>query len=539
VAYRGVTAKFPVGSQGFTGTRNPSQAGPGNLTYVDGAELDGGIIRKEGGAVKINASALASGAVVISGISWDPTSAGHNDVVFLGDGSVRKDTGAGTFGTTLISGLTSVRDPPPVFVPAGGESVGSLRKLFLFSAPNQVKVVSGTGGAMADIPTPPADWSAGSFPTFGVQHQLRLFAGGNNSDLHRIYYSTLGNHGDFGGAGSGTLAIYPGEGERLVGGISFRGALVLFKYPFGIYLVNTQDPTPANWQVERLSKSVGTLNQHSIVQIENDVLYMDHAGNIHMLSATQEFGDVNTSNISAIANLEPFMRTDTNRASIRRAVGAWYASKRQAWFCVPLLGSSDNSLRIMIGYSQTQDQNQQQGGPRFFMSRRDSCVSLWMRPDTNNIPRPTVGDTIGFVWRLDADSRNKDGNAYSIDFETANTDLSFIDPSLATKMKAGQFLELASEPRGDWDLTVQVFWDDVLTDTLQFTMGGGGAALGDFILDTDALGSDVVHSQRKRMTGSGRRVKLVGHNGGLDQDVTIAEFHISFNVMDERIADAS
>jgi hypothetical protein len=261
---------------------------------------------------------------------------------------------------------------------------------------------------------------------------------------------------------------------------------------------------------------------------------MDHAGNIHLLSATQEFGGINTSNISAIAQLEPFMKTDTNRASIRRAVGGWYAAKRQAWFCVPLLGSTDNGLRIMLGYSPIADQ--QQGEiPRLFMSRRDICVSIWMRPDVNNIPRPTVGDASGFIWRLDDDSRNKDGVAYSIDFETANTDLSFIDESLATKMKAGQFLELASEPRGDWDLTINVFWDDILTDVIQFTMGGGGAAIGGFILDTDILGSDVVHSKRKRMEGSGRRIKISGHNGGLDQDITLADFHISFNVMDERI----
>jgi len=102
-------------------------------------------------------------------------------------------------------------------------------------------------------------------------------------------------------------------------------------------------------------------------------------------------------------------------------------------------------------------------------------------------------------------------------------------------MKAGQFLEVASEPRGDWDLTVEVYWDDNLTDTLQFNMGGTGAVLGSFILDTDALGSDVISSDRKRMVGSGRRLKLAAENVGLDQDVSISEFHLSFNVMDERI----
>ena len=535
MAYRGVTARLPVGSQGFTGTKNPSQAGPGHLTLVDGAELDGGIIRKEGGAQKINSAALGAGSVIVSGINWDPASGTRHDVIFLSNGTVRQDTGAGTFPTTMASGLINVREPPPYFMPAGGEAVGGNRKLFMFSSPNQVQVGIGAAGTMAAIGAPAADWTgAGNFPTFGVQHGARVFAGGNASDPHRIYYSTVTDHGNFTGAGSGTIAIYPGEGERLVGGLSFRGALVLFKYPFGIYIINTADLTPANWVVARMTRAVGTLNQHTIVQIENDVIYMDHVGNVHLLSATQEFGDVNTSDLSKVATLEPFVRTEINRTVIRRVVGAWYAAKKQAWFTLPRTGSTDNNLRLIIGFEQ---QPSQQGAapPRFFMSRRDICVSLWMRPDTDLIPRPTVGDASGFVWRLDDVSRNKDGVAYQINFETASTDLSFLDEALATRMKAGQFLELASEPKGDWDLTVNVFWDDTLTDTLQFSMGGSGAVLGSFILDTDVLGSDVVSSERKRLVGSGRRIKLSVLNGGLDQDVSISEFHLSFTPMDERI----
>jgi hypothetical protein len=438
----------------------------------------------------------------------------------------------------MTSGLVVNRDPPPIFVTAGGESVGSTRKLFLFSMGNQVQVASGAAATMAPISTPPADWASGNFPSFGVLHGFRLWGGGNNSDPHRLYYSTPGNHQDFTSAGSGTIAVFPGEGERLVAGISFRGALVVWKYPFGIYIVNTTDLTPANWSVTRLTRAVGGINQHCIVQVDNDVFYMDHAGTIHALSATQEFGDVNTSDISKSASMEPFIRTDINRSLIRRAQGIWYAAKHQAWFSLPRVGSSDSDIRIILGFDQYQqtDQSGQRTPPRFFMSRRDVAVSMWMRPDTNNIPRPTIGDNNGFIWRLDDDSRNKDGAAYTINFQTANTDLSFLDESLSTKMKAGQFLELASEPRGSWNLTVEVYWDDTLTDTLQFDMGGTGAVLGNFVLDTDRLGSEVVSSDRKAMIGSGRRVRLVAYNSGADQDISVAEFHISFTVMDERTA---
>lgn len=479
---------------------------------------------------------ISPGAVILSGINWSPIAGSNHDVVFLSNGQIRRDTGPGSYTDILATGLTSVREPPPLFVTAGGEAVGASRKLFMFSGPNQVQVASGIGN-FASIASPPADWTGGAFPTFGVQHGLRLFGGGNNSDPHRIYYSTIASHGDFLGAGSGTLSIFPGEGERLVAGISFRGALILFKYPVGIYIVNTSDPTPANWQIVRMTRSVGSLNQHCIVQVENDVLYMDHVGNVHALSATQEFGDINTSNLSKFSTLEPFIRAEMNLITIRRTVGIWYAAKRQAWFSMPRLGSVDNNIRLILGFDEGGDPNQARTPPRVFLSRRDIAVSMWLRPDTTFIPRPTIGDNDGTIWRLDDPARNKAGVAYPILFETANTDLSFLDQSLATKMKAGQFLELASEPRGNWNLTVSVFWDDILTDVLQFRMGGTGAALGSFLLDTDILGSDTVTSQRQRVVGSGRRVKLSAENAGLDQDVSVSEFHMNFNVMDERVRD--
>src|SRR5690606_9439057 len=100
-------------------------------------------------------------------------------------------------------------------------------RLFLFSAANQVRVLNGTDNSMATLTAVPSDWSGGAFPTFGVLHSGRIFAGGNSSDPHRIYYSTIGNHRDFSGTGAGTLPVYPGEGEAIVGGMSFRGALVL------------------------------------------------------------------------------------------------------------------------------------------------------------------------------------------------------------------------------------------------------------------------------------------------------------------------
>lgn len=527
MTYKGFTVTLPVGQNGFSGTVNQSQALPGHLLYTDGAELEAGIIRKEGGAAKINAVALGSGAAVVSGTSWHPTPGVNHDLVFLDDGSVRRDSGPGTFATTLVSGLNDSREPPPWFEAGGAETSGAPAKLFMFSATNQVHVVSGTAGSMAPISGPAADWTA-SFPTFGVKHDLRMFAAGNSSDPHRLYYTPIDNHEAFNDVDGGTLSIYPGEGDRIVGALSFRGALIVFKDK-GIYIVDTSDPDTGNWSVAKLSTAVGTLSQHTIVPIENDCLYMDKVGNIHALSATNIRGDVNTSNVSNAADIDQFFRTDVNVTELVRAVGKWYEARRQVIFALPLGASLNNDLRL-IGEVEPTEAGR---STRWFMSRRDICISLWMSPDARGIDRPRVGDDEGFVWQLDTEARNKDGAAYSITFNTADTDLGFADEKLAYVDKNLEFLTLVSEPSGDFDLTVNVYVDNMLTDTVVFSLAGGGVPLGEFELDTDALGSNFTKTDRQGIKGSGRRIRLEVSNTGADEVVSIAAFYIGFTVGDE------
>lgn len=528
MAYQGNTITLPIGIQGFTGSKNPTQMQPGHLPYVEGLDVEAGVIQKEGGATKLNPDDNLNSRIR-AGINWSATSQDHYDVVILENGDVLRDGGTGTFSTTLTDTLTLSDTPIPVFVPAGGEDVGSNRKLFLFTPDNQVQVVSGTSTSMAAISSPAADWTgSGGFPTFGVLHEGRLFAGGNSTDPHRIYYSEFDDHEDFTGAEAGTLAVFPGEGQTLVGGISFNGLLILFKYPVGIYVIETSG-SPSDWRVKRLSGSVGAINHSSIVQIDNDVVYMDPGVNIHLLSATSEFGDVRSSNVSQIHDLGPFMRREVNFAEIQSAVGVYYAAKRQAWFAIPRSGSTVPDLRLVV------DGNNLDIGPRFFLSRRDTISALWMRRDVNNIPRPTSGDDEGYIWLMDRDAREKDGEGYPLRLETADTDLAFVDPKLGFRSKNAGFLEAVIEPQGDWNLTVTVIWDDTVTQQLQFHMGiVGGVKLGDFELDEDILSHSAVRTDRQKLVGSGRKVRFVLENTGADQNVVVSHMNLAFTLGDER-----
>lgn len=526
MAFRGQIGNFPVGLQGFNGSKNASKLGPGNFAFCEGVDVDGQVLVKDGGATKFNAVALA--AKVTAGINWSPVPSSMNDVVVLANGQVRKDVGLGTF-PTLLTTISAPAVYPPYFVRAGGEAVGSLRRLFLFTESTQVQVVSGTGNVMAAITTPPADWTAGTFPIFGVQHSQRLWGGGNASDPHRIYYSTPGNHQDFTSAGAGSLAIFPGEGDQLVAGFSFRGLLILVKYPLGVYVVDTRDPTLANWRVDKLNGAVGAGGPWCIVPISNDVVILDPFGNFHLMSAINDFSDINTSSISKPQNLGPFMRANVNLPGLKRAMGTWYASKSKAWFMVPQLGAPDNDLRIIIDFDDAQS------GARFYLSRRDVGSALWLKPDATGIYRPTLGDDDGFVRIMDEEARNKDGAAYEMLFETAEFDFSNIDPQLASHTKNGAYLEITSDLVRNSTVVVTPAWDGNIGTPIIFSLGVVGAVLDSFVLDTDALSASGTVTTSRRLLGQGRRLKLTVENGDPDDEVRISEFAVGFEVADERL----
>jgi len=530
MAFTGLIATFPVGLTGFNGSRNMSKLGPGHFSYVEGVDIDGGVLVKDGGASKLNA--VAMGGAVLAGRNWSPVPGANHDIVVLSNGTMRKDVGLGTFPTLLGSvGVPTVF--PPFFVRAGGEKVGSTRKLFVFNEAQQLQYISGTADVLTTV-VPPADWS-GSFPIFGVQHNQRLWAGGNGSDPHRIYYSQTGRHTDFLGVVDpldgtpGSLAIYPGEGDQLVGGISFRGLLILFKYPTGIYVVDTRDPTVANWRVDKLNDAVGVASPHCLVQISNDVILLDNGGNFHVMSTVTDFSDIRTSDIGQSSVMGPFMRENVGLTDIRKAMGVWYAAKAKAWFMVPLAGSTFNNLRIVVDF------NDANAGPRYLLSRRDEGPALWMRPDTIGVRRPTLGDPDGFVWLMDRESRNKDGVAYTMAFDTSENDFGFLDPQLAPRTKNGDFLEIVADLVRNTTLTVTPTWDGFVGQPIVFNIGSSGAALGSFILDTDVLSSTGIVISRGKLDGQGRRLKLSVVNDILDDELRLAEVRVGFKVADERI----
>lgn len=517
MAFSGETAELPFAIEGLTGNKNLATVRPTELLEALNVSFAGGTIQKEGGATKYNASAITGAPAVIAGFDWWPTLTTQRMVVVTDGGKILKDDGTGAFATELATGL-AVSGVVPTFATGGKEVAANNRKLFIYTRKNQIQVLSADGATTAAVATPAADWSS-PYPIGGFIHGNRHFAFGGK-DPHRIYYTPATNHEDFTGAGSGSLSVFPGEGSEIIAGCSYKGLIILWKFPSGIYVINTADPTVANWTIERMTPGIGIASSRSFCLINNDILFMDGGGRIHALSAVNQFGDITSSDLTDKTKMIPFIRDNVNTGGLGDVRALFYQEKKEAHFAVPGLGASQNNRRIVIDFNGEI--------PKFRWSDRDVVRDLFTRIDDDNIERMMVGDASGFVRQMDQESRSVDGTAYAMEFQVPHTDLSFMDPTLATIKKNGAFLDLVVEPKGNWDLSVDILWDGTVKQTVQFNMGLNGASLGSFTLDTDVLAGDQVITKRRKIVGSGYRFSAIGRNAGADQDCSVAKMYLLF-----------
>jgi len=188
MSFGGLIAEIPAGLNGLNGTKNLSLLGVSDLLSALNLSYADGTMQKEGGAAKYNSSAITGAPAILGGWDWNHNGATQRMVVVTDGGKILKDSGAGTFGTTLATGLTvtdASGDPvAPVFAEGGKEAAANDRKLFIFTGRNQVQVLAADGAATSNLATPPADWTGANQPRFGLVHEGRMWGGGNVNEKY-------------------------------------------------------------------------------------------------------------------------------------------------------------------------------------------------------------------------------------------------------------------------------------------------------------------------------------------------------------------
>ncbi len=527
--FKNYVAEINLGQGGLNGSHNQSRVDPTELTLATNITYENDIIAKEGGAVRYNTVAVPTAGLLLGGVDFFPVTGTQVMVVYTSGGYLLKDEGAGTFAITLKSGL--LQTATPVFVQGGQEALANPKKIFTFNGYDAVQVLSGNGVVTTALATPPADWSGTQQPNCGVIHENRLWA----CLGHRVYFSKTSSHEDFtagsGPADGGSLAVFPGIGDQIKQIVSFKGVLIVYKEPRGIFLIDTSSTDITAWKVSQLNASIGVASSQSVVQIDDDIIFMDSTGNLQLQSGIDNF-NITGSNLSQLKQMGVFVEDFINRSLLSHVKAVFYPAKREVHFAVPQLTSTYNTARLVLDLNHPDV-------PRFRWSTRDVCEAIWLRRDSTGVQRPVVGDDVGGVWLLDQSVRSKDGAAYLAEFQTPLLNFAFLDPSLAHRQKLACELEIVAEPREGITLLVDVYWDNMFRHTINFSLNPQGVALGTFVLGVDALGSAGIMSiRRRKMLGSGRMLSLRFYNNEVNGDFAISHCYIRFKVGNERISHA-
>jgi len=447
-------------------------------------------------------------------------------------GTVTADSGTDTF-TRTSHGLAN--DTRVFFTNSGGALPGGLTLTQPYwvvnTAANTFQISTTSGGAALNITsngtgtttvhrsTQALDWMNTSFgPRWGFMHRGRMYAGGG-SEAHAIYASVLNNHSDYLNSGTLYFDVYPGDGELIVGGASWRERAYLFKYPAGIYRLDDSSLDVADWGWKRVSRYVGAISHASIVEADDEVYFVSPDGYIHALSSVQEYGDVQSSAVKGL-ELGPYIRANTDFSKLPlTSTSSWiqyptikstyYAKKKKVLFAFSanpnvLSAQSKPVNKVLLGIDL--HRSNPGGGMREyqpFVSTRDQYESLAIYRDPTTAEQVLLaGDSNGFIYKLDQSARSKDSAGYMASFETKEFRPYDNDQNANMKELEVVFADGSSSN----SIVIKVYLNGTLATTKTLT-------------DSDRF---------MRLYGDCLKFKIVGENDTLNSSFSIAKLIVRF-----------
>ena len=408
----------------------------------------------------------------------------------------------------------------------GPEITGANKKLAIFSGTTQIQIIDGDAVVLRDIANPNIDWAASGYPTHGVVYQGRFIVYGSINSPHRIYGSDFGDFEDFTGAETIEFGIFQGEADRIISSIVFRGVMVLFKEPFGIYFVDGTQSI-VNPVIQKYSDAFGLASPHAIAQGLQDVLAFNTFGSLTSLKTTDQFGDLESGDVFSNAKVENEFRDllDNDGFSISQAI---YYPEKKAFYFTARASQTNQQNRIII-----LDVNGD--NLRIHVETKSQANVLALRRDDNNIQRPIYGTDTGDVFEMDGSTFNVDGQSYEGSFKLTNTDLSFADPGLADKNKIFDFVTVYYRSRGNFPFQIEASTDLEIRDVVTVP-GVAQGTLDAFVLGSSRLSDRSIRTARVPLRSCyGRRISLRFYNTGLDETFQIEQITLSFRPANEGV----
>lgn len=516
---------IPLGNVGFA-TDLPKQTR--DLTHFEILENAifevSGYLRKVGGNTRLNSSAISGNPSIMGFFDfWRSGGAAtftQKGVIVTSDGKVYKEDADGVWDD--ITGAASITpNSIPVFCQARD-------LLLIFTSANDTPLKWNQSGNVASLGgSPPAGRGA-------VFHANRVWVWGANANPSRITYSSSTDAEDYTGADTGSIDIDPEDGDRIVGAVSYKKKLVIFKGPNkgSIHVIEGTAPTGADaFSRTLLVRGIALQTHNSIVPVLDDIWFASDRG-IHSLAATEQYGDFHGAFLTRF--LQSFWRENVSRTRLEHWWGCNYADKGCALWVYTATGSSVNNRTLGISYSRLEED----GLKPFIWTRGGACCGIRINGGVREVVFGGVAN--GFMTREDMDDRSlNNSTAYSLRVKTPRLLFAEVEGGMPYAVGNIEDFALRSVSVGDWNVNVTLTRDNIASETYRFNQGADITTTAGFILGTSILGIDTLGGgateggpqiayasadpDATSIGGHARTIQVEITQGGLNEDAHLIE----------------
>lgn len=514
-----VELKIVLGKEGLFGLRNKDRIPLGGLQQLRNADLTDHTLRPEGGAATFGVP-LSGVPAIRAAIDYWPDTSTQRIVAMASDGTLQKDDSLGAVWTAVTGalGALTVAGAVPSFSTGGREDATKSNALFYADGINPERVMRGDG-TFAALSAPAPEWTGVNRPRGFAINQGYNWAFGCPTLPHHLVRSLDTNHENFTSTRF-AVPIFGGDkpGLYVSCALNFKGFLVVWKFPAGVYAYDTRDADPANWYAVRIG-SGGAPGPGCAVVAENDVLWVDPAGGMHLLSATQEAAGLRAEDI-AYRKLGRFIPNQISRTNLSRAQLVYDSDRQEAVLACSAQGTTALNRRLTLDLG-----NKAEVGERWRISDRDVNEALFLRRESDNVEHLYMGDDAGQFWKLNQATRSKAGAGYTFEYWTADTDFAAMAQKLTGKKNSGAYLQLIYDPHSTGTHTVRIWRDGSQRQSLDFSLSGGPNALPvtlPFVLGAETM----LATGKRRLLGAARRWSLQGISSVAGFDFGITGFII-------------
>jgi hypothetical protein len=286
-------------------------------------------------------------------------------------------------------------------------------------------------------------------------------------------------------------------------------------------IFDTEDASTSNWGYFKAPWVGGVAHFRLIVPMENDIVLMTEDGTVYSVGRAQVFNDYQKADLAKPAFIDRWIREHARLSNIADFHATWDPKLRMIKFFLVRAGRTEVESSLNFYPDRPLDRAWTVHEASGASGYNASC-SFLVRAGAGDYQVYT-GDYDGFVWKLEQTNKNDDGAAFTASFRTPH--LNFGDPRRAKRFVRG-FLIL--EPKGNFNLTVNIWVDGQVKTSTTVSMAGTGAALGSFTLGTDVLGGRTMLKKVFELGYRGERLQLEFVNSAANQPFFVSQLLVDF-----------